>query len=102
MSTNSTQNSRSRYQSGGYTDRYAKRLGWWERVIFTPHREDVEYTIESRYNIRPDLLAYDVYGSPRFTWAILQFNNILDINTEFVTGRIIKLPTPQRMKTELT
>lgn len=102
MSTNSLFNEKSRYRSGGYTELFPNRLGWWERTVYQTSRDDVDYVIEPKYNIRPDLLAYDVYGSPRYMWLILQYNNILDVNTEFVSGKTISLPTPTRVKIEMT
>jgi hypothetical protein len=95
-------NKKSRYVKGGTTDIYATRLGWWDRYVFSPSRTDVTYTIEQKYHLRPDLLSYTLYGSPVYTWVILQYNNILDINTEFVVGKVITLPTPIRVKTEMT
>ena len=102
MKPNSINVPKSRYSSGGSTDVYSTRLGWWERHVYQPSREDVEYTIEQKYHIRPDLLAYDVYGSPVYMWLVLQYNNILDINTEFIVGAKVLLPTPQRVKLEMT
>lgn len=102
MSTNSAFIEKTRYRSGGSTESFPTRLGWWERTIYQPSRDDVEYVIEDRYSLRPDLLAYDVYGSPQYMWLILQYNNILDINLEFISGKTISLPTPTRVKIEMT
>lgn len=102
MSSSSLDNKKSRYVAGGITEKFLTRLGWWERFIYTKSRDDVQYVIEPKYHLRPDLLAYELYGSPAYMWLILQYNNILDINTEFVQGKTITLPTPQRVKTELT
>ena len=102
MARNSINNANSRYSKGGVTETYPTRLGWWERFIFPTSTSDVDYTIESKYSKRPDLLSYDVYGTPSYMWVILQYNNILDINTEFVEGASIVLPAPQRVKMEFT
>ena len=102
MKPNSLNVDKSRYSTGGKTDSFSTRLGWWERYVYTKNRDDVTYTIEQKYNVRPDLLAYEVYGSPSYMWLILQYNNILDVNVEFVVGKKILLPTPQRVKVELT
>lgn len=100
MSTNITsiREANSRYQRGGSTDQYSKRLGWWDRTIFAKDSSDIIYTIEPKYEYRPDLLAYDMYKNESLGWFILQYNNILDINTEFKTGNIIMLPTTSRLK----
>lgn len=101
MANNSSIRKKTRYTSGGTTEVFPTRLGWWERYVFERQRDDIEYTLETKYDKRPDLLSYDVYGTPNYMWTILQFNNILDINMEFVTGKTIMLPTPTRVQTEL-
>ena len=40
----------------------------------TAEQDDQEYTIERTYAYRPDLLAYDLYGSPRLWWVFAQRN----------------------------
>lgn len=40
---------------------------------------------------RPDLVAFDFYGSVDFWWVIMEANNIYDI-WDFKTGRTIFLP----------
>lgn len=98
----STLNPRSRYVHGGTTYEYADRLGWWEREIFQPDSEDEEFTITPEYDKRPDLLSKDKYGTRRYFWIILQFNNIFDINEEFITGKVIRLPSPHRVLIDIT
>lgn len=65
--------------------------------------DDVEYTIESQYNHRPDLLAYDLYRDNRLWWVFGQRN--LDIIEDFVydikTGTKIYIPQPDKIKTML-
>jgi len=91
----------SRYSSGGTTSYVGGRIGWWDRTVFTPSDTDITYTISTKYDGRPDKLAYDTYGRDGLAWFILQYNNIIDYNTEFVTGATIKLPTTARTFTEL-
>lgn len=87
---------RGRYVSGGRVEKVSNRLGWWERKIFPSSVDDVNYVLVSRYNQRPDLLAYDAYGYSHLAWFILQYNNIINIHEEFVTGSTIILPTRTR------
>lgn len=101
MKRNSLDVPNSRFTKGGQTVLNKNMLGWWERRIFTPHISDVSFELDMKYNKRPDLLAYDIYGTPALMWLVLQYNNILDINTEFVTGKTITLPTPTRVYTEI-
>lgn len=90
-----------RYVYGGTVEVKGNRLGWWERQIFARSHSDVSYTITKQHARRPDLLAYDVYGRANLMWFVLQYNNITDINTEFVEGAEILLPTVQRLFGEL-
>lgn len=95
--TNSTDDPNSRYVQGGVTDRFANRLGWWERTPIVKASDDQTIPLESRYNKRPDLLAYDLYGKAVLAWLILEFNLIVDVNTQFVTGSLISFPTSARV-----
>lgn len=88
----------SRYVMGGSTEQLNPGfLDWWERTIFPAALDDIPYTIEKKYSKRPDRLAYDTYGKDKKGWLILQYNNIQDINTEFVEGKEIKLMSPERV-----
>lgn len=40
---------------------------------------------------RPDLVAYEFYGSPELWWSIMEFNGMKDI-LEFKAGKNIMLP----------
>jgi hypothetical protein len=40
---------------------------------------------------RPDLVAYEFYGTPELWWSILEFNGMKDI-LEFKAGKNILLP----------
>lgn len=56
--------------------------------------DDFEYTIQPQYNYRPDLLAFDLYDSPRLWWVFMQRNAniIFDPIYDFRAGVTIKLP----------
>lgn len=62
--------------------------------------DDVQYTIETQYTYRPDLLAYDYYGTPKLWWVFAQRNmNILkDPVFDMVAGTTIYLPKPDSLK----
>lgn len=96
----STNNRESRYVQGGVTQQYRDRLGWWERRYFPPSDTDSTITLTQRYNKRPDLLAFDLYGRATYMWVVLQYNNITDINEQFVEGSEIIVPSRQRVVTE--
>lgn len=63
-------------------------------------KDDIIYTIENRYNHRPDLLAYDLYGTPRLWWVFVQRNMsiIKDPIYDFAAGTQIQLPKKSNLK----
>lgn len=97
----SDQQNSGRYVFGGQVEVLGTRLGWWERTIFPKSTSDVKVTIISKYRGRPDNLAYDLYGKANLQWFILQYNNIVDVTTEFVEGVELILPTKARLFGEL-
>ena len=56
--------------------------------------DDQVYTIERTYAYRPDLLAFDLYGTPRLWWVFAQRNpdQIEDPIYDFKPGVVIQLP----------
>jgi len=101
MSTNSTYTKNSRYTHGGSTEVDGKFLQWWDRKKFPYDNSDVYYTLERTYEGRPDKLASIFYGDSSVWWLILQYNNILDINDEFVAGVELRMPTKDRLQRDL-
>jgi hypothetical protein len=53
--------------------------------------DDYLYTIEAQYAYRPDLLAYDLYGTSNLWWVFIQRNlNVLqDPILDFIPGKKI-------------
>ncbi len=97
----SLNNRNSRYTQGGDVEVFDERLGWWERIVFEPADDDIPIVISSDFHKRPDLLAKMLYGKQQLAWVILQFNNILDVNTEFVAGKRITVPSEARVLIDL-
>jgi hypothetical protein len=56
--------------------------------------DDWAYTIEPQYNHRPDLLAYDLYGSTKLWWVFMQRNMdvLSDPIFDFKSGVEIYIP----------
>ena len=54
-------------------------------------KDDFHYTIEAQYAYRPDLLAYDLYGTASLWWVFMQRNldAIQDPILDFVPGKRI-------------
>ena len=69
----------------------------------TAELDDQAYTIERTYAYRPDLLAYDLYGSPRLWLVFAQRNpdEIEDPIYDFKPGVTIKLPKPGNISNDL-
>ena len=95
--SNVTEAPKSRYTQGGTTDKYPQRTGWWERKPLT--KQDTDYTIiiEANEDRRPDLVSHRVYNTVRLAWLVLQYNAIVDVETEFRAGTEIRLPTERRV-----
>ena len=72
------------------------------RTITAEH-DDQSYTIERTYAYRPDLLAYDLYGTPRLWWVFAQRNpdEIEDPIYDFKMGVTIRLPKPANISNDL-
>ena len=56
--------------------------------------DDFLYTIEPQYTYRPDLLAYDLYGTSKLWWVFIQRNMdvLQDPVFDFVPGVKIYIP----------
>jgi hypothetical protein len=69
-------------------------LGILEIRPVSAESDDFVYTIQAQYNMRPDLLAFDLYGDPRLWWVFIQRNmDVLeDPIFDFVAGKQIRIP----------
>jgi len=78
-------------------------LGHFVRRRFAIEDDDQSYTIERTYAYRPDLLAYDLYGSPRLWWVFAQRNpdQIEDPIYDFKPGVTIQLPKASNVNSDL-
>lgn len=94
---NSVESKTSRYVMGGKTEVSPKFLEWWNKNFLQNDSTDVTYVLEKKFEQRPDLLAQSFYGDPYLWWVICQYNTVLDFNTEFVEGLILKIPTQNRV-----
>lgn len=99
MSTKLSNNSR--YIKGGTSVIMKDRIGWWNRTIFEKSADDFQLVIGPKYHKRPHLVAFDIYGKSELMWFVLQYNNIIDVTTEFVEGVSITLPLPRRVQMNL-
>ena len=69
----------------------------------TAELDDESYTIERTYAYRPDLLAFDLYGTPRLWWVFAQRNpnEIEDPIYDFRPGVTIQLPKKSNVQSNL-
>ena len=65
--------------------------------------DDTLFEIDPRFHMRPDLLAYELYGSSKLWWVFAARNPsaLKDPMYHFVTGNKIFLPKKQTLKTAL-
>ena len=65
--------------------------------------DDFLYTIQPQYNLRPDLLAYDLYGDTALWWVFIQRNldTLQDPIFDFVPGKKIYISKNSSLKTAL-
>ena len=61
---------------------------------------DEEYTIEQKYDKRPDLYSYHKYGTSKFWWVFMKRNmNIMnDPINDFTVGKTIKVPSLKNLE----
>ena len=60
---------------------------------------DVYKVLETKYANRPDLLAYDLYGTPNYWWVFMVVNpdQIKDPIYDFKAGLVLYVPTTSRL-----
>lgn len=81
---------------GAYLDQYVTRN-------VPASADDVVYEIAPKYNFRPDLLAYDLYGSSNLWWVFAERNpnTLKDPVGDFRAGVLISLPNKQTLTSSL-
>ena len=95
--TKSTENINSRYVLGGTSEIYNNRTGWWERRKFERSNDDIRFVITNKEEKRPDLISNAIYGKAIYAWLVLEYNNIVDVETQLLEGMEIFLPTQTRL-----
>ena len=75
-------------------------LGFFSIRPVPAEDDDILYTIEPQYSHRPDLLAFDLYGTPKLWWVFAQRNmdSIKDPVYDIEAGLEIYLPKGPALK----
>lgn len=68
-----------------------------------PNTQDAFWTITPVYNMRPDLLASDLYGDSKLWWVFAERNpnTLKDPLFDFTTGKKIYIPKKETLSTAL-
>lgn len=92
-------NSSPYYQTG----MYGQFLDVMIQRPITKAPTDKVYTIAKLYNLRPDLLAFDLYGDPKLWWVFSARNPdaLMSPLSDFITGNSIYLPSLVNLKHDL-
>jgi hypothetical protein len=85
------------------TKTFDKFLDIWTPRPITKYASDKLYTLAQKYNLRPDLLSYDLYQTPKLWWvfAMRNPNTLKNPLIDFVTGVTIYLPSLTVLRKEL-
>lgn len=75
-------------QTNGYLNFYTPRL-------IPNHKDDRAYVVDNQYQYRPDLLAYDLYGTTELWWVFAQRNpnTLKDPVFDLLAGTQIQIPS---------
>lgn len=76
------------------TPKWGNFLDVWTPRTFEMLASDVIYQIDNFYNLRPDLLAYDLYKDVNLWWvfSVRNPNQLKDPIFDFTTGKVIYIP----------
>lgn len=85
------------YQTTSPWNNTPSNVNYLTELVIRPvaaEADDFLYTLEPQYARRPDLLSYDLYGTPKLWWVFIQRNMdvISDPVFDFVPGIKIFLP----------
>lgn len=64
-----TYDHRSPYYQTTQISQYVDYLDFWTPMPITPSSSDLMVQLEPKYAARPDLLSYDLYGTPALWWV---------------------------------
>lgn len=82
------------------TSKYLDYLDYWDGYFINPSSDDTLIKLSSKYNKRPDLLSFELYGTPQLWWVFMLRNPdvIKDPINDFVTNITIYTPGSNSVK----
>ena len=85
------------------TGTWGQFLDIWNSIVIPADVTDALYQIDPPYNLRPDLLAYDLYQDANLWWvfAVRNPDVLTDPVFDFVAPNIIYVPTKTVITTAL-
>jgi len=99
---NSVHTKTSRYVQGALTEVGPTGLEWWARFTFPTDISDIVYTVNETTVGRLDKIANYFLNDPQLWWLIAQYNNILDPYSEIELGRVLYIPSTDRVQLMMT
>lgn len=75
-------------------------MGYYNHRNLPKSPTDYYYIIPTKYDLKPGLLAYDLYGDAQLLWVFSIFNRdiLQDPLFDFRAGKIIRIPTKDRLE----
>jgi hypothetical protein len=75
-------------------------IGPYKHRQISAHQGDRRIVITDKYTHRPDLLSFDLYGSPAYWWVFLvrNMNIIRDPIWDFEPGKEIFVPSADHLR----
>jgi hypothetical protein len=85
------------------TQLWGQFLDVWAGKTIPANTTDALYQIDAAYNLRPDLLAYDLYQDTNLWWvfAVRNPDSLIDPLLNFRTGTLIYVPTKDTILTAI-
>lgn len=88
---------RSPYYNTEQTEKYVAYLDFWNPTAVGASSDDIQLRLEAKYARRPDLLAYDLYGTPQVWWIFAMRNpdQIKDPIYDMRANMVIYVPSKE-------
>jgi hypothetical protein len=90
-----------RYTLGGTTEVSSFAIESWDANMLPSDVSDIVYFVEKKYEGKPQLLGYVFYGDTGLWWIICLYNGIIDPLEEIIEGKLLLIPTIERIKVQI-